>query len=157
MTRLPYQSSEVSVARSQDRIRTLFIRFGASHFSFSEEPAAGLFVINFVINGLPVSLPFSADNVFQAYLKEKPYTSRMKRSREAYEHSLREQAGRSVYRFAEDYLKAVFTAIEFGLLTFEEAFLGSFINQYNGQRLGAAIVPMLEKWVGGNLQLEGGK
>lgn len=157
MTNLPYQASDVSVARSQDRIRQLFIRFGASRFSFSEEPAEGKFIINFIIRDLPVSLPFSADNVFQAYIKEKPYTSRMKRTREAYEQNLREQAGRSVYRFAEDYLKAVFTAIEFGLMTFEEAFLGSFINPSNGQRLGEALVPQLDQWVGGRLQLKDGK
>ena len=155
MSRLPYVQSKVEVGRSQQRIMAMFRRFKVDSFSFHEKPGAGEFIIQFQYKGLPVSLPFSSGGVFQAYLRTEPWTHRKRKGRAQYEEEVREQAGRSIYRLAEDLLKAQFAAIEFGLISFEDAFLGSFFDPKSGRRLADVMVPRLKDYVGGMLALKG--
>lgn len=155
MTRLPYVLSTVEIGRSQQRIMAMFRRFKVDSFSFHEKPGSGEFIVQFQYKGLPVSLPFSSDGVFQAYLRTEPWNSRRKCSVAQYEEKLRDQANRSIYRLAEDWLKATFCAIEFGLIAFEDAFLGSFFDLQSGKRLADVMVPRLKDYVGGRLALKG--
>jgi len=155
MTRLPYVTSTVEVGRSQQRIMQMFRRFKVDSFSFHEKPGAGEFIIQFQYKGLPVSLPFSSEGVFKAYLAAEPWGPRRRCSFDQHSENLRDQANRSIYRLAEDWLKATFCAIEFGLISFEDAFLGSFYDQQSGKRLADVMVPKLQEYVGGRLALKG--
>ena len=155
MSRLPYVSSKVEVGRSQQRIMTMFRRFSVDSFSFHEKPCSGEFIIQFQYRGFPVSLPFSSEGVFQAYLRTEPWTHRKRKTKAQYEEEIREQSGRSIYRLAEDLLKAQFAAIEFGLISFEDAFLGSFFDMQSGKRLAEVMIPRLKDYVGGRLALKG--
>ena len=60
MARVPYQDSRVSVARSQERIRQLFIKYNVQKFRFTEDLESNAVVIEFQYQNLPVSLPFSS-------------------------------------------------------------------------------------------------
>ena len=155
MSRLPYAQSKVEVGRSQQRIMAMFRRFKVDSFSFHEKPGAGEFIIQFQYKGLPVSLPFSSDGVFEAYQRTEPWSPRRRCSVAQHEENLRDQANRSIYRLAEDWLKATFCSIEFGLLSFEDAFLGSFFDLKSGRRLADVMVPRLKDYVGGMLALKG--
>lgn len=155
MSRLPYVQSKVEVGRSQQRIMAMFRRFKVDSFSFHEKPGSGEFIIQFQYKGLPVSLPFSSEGVFKAYQETEPWTPRRRCSVAQHKENLLDQANRSIYRLAEDWLKATFCAIEFGLISFEDAFLGSFYDVQSGKRLSDVMVPKLKDYVGGRLALKG--
>lgn len=154
MGRVPYQDSHVSIARSQERIRQLFIKYEVQRFGFAEDMEKNAIVIEFQYKGLPVSLPFSSKKMFDAFICNKPWSYRMKRTREQYEKDLREQAKKSIFRFAEVWLKANFEAIEFGLVSFEEVFLAHFVDVKRHKRLIDCIGSRLADFTGGLLQIE---
>lgn len=129
--------------RSKAAIEALFKRYGVRAFSMPQVDV-GRFEVQFEHDGLRVRLPFSAQGLRDAMLEEQPWSSRRQSSRADYECRVGEQAEKAVWRHAAHYLKAVFEAIEYRILTFEQAFLHGFTDA-DGRTLGQVIIPQLRE------------
>ena len=146
MKRTSYDGTKVSVARSQDRIRTLLARFGASGFSVSEDFKTGDGQLTFVYKDMPVILSVSASRYAKVKMENEPWTSRRRCTEEEYEAKLTEEGAKGIWRAAETWIKAQLEGVEFGFITFEDAFLAHFGVPLPGggmMRLGDRIKPML--------------
>ena len=134
----------------------MLVRFGVSKLSFSEDLDDLQVAVNFVYNGCPVVLRVDYGNLAQTYLKDKPHTYQMRRtSTQYYEHMIG-VAYRASYSLLEDYLKGTLTMVELKAKSFEEAFIGSFVNR-DGHTLGEVMTPLLQDFVGGQLALTPGE
>ena len=112
----------------------------------SEDFKTGDIRISFEYQGRPVILPLSTSSYEEALRRETPYSNRTRRSRDKYDQDMREKAAKGIWRAAETWLKATLEAVEFGIVTFEEAFLASFGRELaDGTvlRLGDRVIPML--------------
>lgn len=75
----------------------------------------------------PPSVKASINGYAQAWLKEHPYTTRMRCTRADHESKAKEVGSVAVYSILRDWIKGQVTAIETGILSFEGAFLGQIM------------------------------
>lgn len=121
-----YSDTTVAAGQSKAEIDALFEKYNIhEHGLLTVGP--GRFEVHFRRDGIPVRLPFTVDGIFQAMLKSDPWTTRRRCTKEEHEEKILEQANKAVWRHAAHYLKAVFEAIEFGIITFEEAMLHAIV------------------------------
>lgn len=127
-----YRSTAVPVARSQESIRQLLIKFGARGVQFTEDFEKNQINIRFA--------KFHNDNLrtvsVTMLVPEPPIQKRRGGRNYRYvrgklvmnksEQERREQLKRATYRALHDWLKSQFVAVEFGLLSFEDIFLSHF-------------------------------
>ena len=131
MSYISYQSTKVSAGRSKERISQLFHKYSAERFSFEEDIQGERIIIKFIfvpLNGgrLPAIIPIDVKRYVDVLFKKNPHTPRMKKDILSHRAMLLEQSKKAVWRIAEHWLKATFEAIEFGIITFEDAFLSNF-------------------------------
>ena len=62
-----------------------------------------------------------------SWLREHPYSTRMRKSENQHEQEAVERASKAVYSILRDWIKGQVTAIECGILSFEGAFLGQIL------------------------------
>ena len=123
---LPYENA-TSGSRALDDTQKILTRFGCSRFGTMTDNAAGEILVQFTHRGRDVSIKASFKGYASAWLKEHPYSARMKKSRTDYERAAMVQAQISTYSILRDWIKGQVTAIEVGLLSFEGAFLGQIM------------------------------
>lgn len=131
-----YRQTEVPVARSQEAIRQMLMKFGARGVQFTEDFEDNIVRIKFAklhdehLRTVSVTMK----------VPEPPISRRMARTRRQWNRELnryvevktkgaderREQLKRATYRALHDWLKSQFVAVEFGLLSFEDIFLSHF-------------------------------
>ncbi len=149
-----YKTTQVPISRSQEQIRKLLRDFGARGSQFSENFDTGIINIRFAkeVSGMVRTVSVSM---------QVPEPPKMKRPRRSYvrhgrngmhsvgmstENARREQMTKATYRAFHDWLKSQFVAVEFGLRTFEDAFLSDFeitTNDGHVTTLGSIIKPQL--------------
>ena len=95
---------------------------------------AGVLLIQFDWKGVKVSFPASFKGYAAAYLKEKPYSNRMRCTQKQYEDKALEIGSVAVYSILRDWIKAQVVAVETGLVSFEEVFMAHVLLP-NGQRM----------------------
>lgn len=119
-------STSVSSETSRSEIARTVTRYGASQFAYME--AADRAVVAFVYQGrqvrLSLTLPDKRDNEFTAYQDR---YGNWKRRTETASAGLYEQAIRQRWRALALVVKANLEAVEAGIFTFEEAFLGALV------------------------------
>jgi len=147
MKDLPYASA-TSGDRALGEAQSILSRFGCTQFGIMHDTERGELRLQFVHQGRTVDFRASWKGYAAAWLKAKPYTHRMRGSRQAYEAKAIEQAKISVCSVLRDLVKAQVTAIEAGILSFEGAFLGQILLA-SGQSVSeyvqaAAIIPPAE-------------
>ena len=147
-----YSGSKVSVARSQERIRKMFMRYGVEAFQFSEAPLHGALQVSFQWRGLNIRLPFSVEALTVALLADEPWSSRRRSTRDEYEAKLRHTASQTIWRHVENWLKAQFDAIDTGIIGFAEAFMGGVVDN-QGRCLRDVVVPHLTEFAEGRAAL----
>lgn len=123
---LPYASS-TSGRSAMDDIRKTIQAFGCSKFAPMEDFAAGTVSIQFEYRGRMVQVTASAKGYAAAWLRENPYSSRMRKSRAEHEKAALEKGQIAVWSILRDWIKGQITAIETGVLSFEGAFLGQIL------------------------------
>ena len=123
---LPYQNS-TSGRSAMDEIRKTVQAFGCSKFAPMEDFAAGNVTIQFEYRGRLVQITANAKGYAAAWLRENPYTSRMRRTKAEHETRALEQGQIAVWSILRDWIKGQLTAVETGILTFEGAFLGQIL------------------------------
>ena len=142
MKRTAYRGTEVPVERSQSHIRELLYRYGADGIQFSESRKEGKIQMRFMyeVNGDPEKVVYFVR--IEAVVLEpggRSGTAAMERKQH--------QAGRAAWRAVYWALKSRMESINYGIETFEQAFLAHFeagIDEH-GRTLtvGERIIPRL--------------
>lgn len=123
---LPYENA-TSGSAALDEIGKILTRFGCSRFGTMTDNENGELLVQFSHRGKDVSVKASYRGYAAAWLKEHPYTARMKMTKVKHEQRALHQAKISVCSILRDWIKGQVTAIEVGILTFEGAFLGQIM------------------------------
>jgi hypothetical protein len=123
---LPYETA-TSGQRALDEVQKILQRFGCGSFGHMMDFDKGELLVQFQFRGTPVSIKASLNGYAAAWLKEHPYTYRMKRNKIEHEREAKRVAGVAVYSIVRDWIKGQITAIETGILSFEGAFLGQIL------------------------------
>jgi hypothetical protein len=123
---LPYENT-TSGKRAIDDMQKILIAFGCNKFGHMLDIAAGELLVQFEYRGRQISVKASANGYAQRWLKEHPYSSRMKSTRAQHEAKAKEIGAIAVYSILRDWIKGQITAIETGILSFEGAFLGQIM------------------------------
>ncbi len=123
---LPYSDSTSGRAAIND-IRKTIQAFGCSKFAPMEDFAEGKVTIQFEFHGTMVQVEASAKGYAAAWLRENPYSSRMRKTRAEHERFAIEKGQIAVWSILRDWIKGQLTAIETGILSFEAAFLGQIL------------------------------
>lgn len=133
------QGTGVSVDRSIAQIRQLVIRFGADKFALATGRRSA--TVAFSYKGRPVkfdlALPDQEDTRFQ--------TTPTGRPRRAADAPMRawEMACREKWRSLHLLLKALFVAIEDGLIDFDRAFMHDIVMP-DGRTVGQKLLPVVQ-------------
>lgn len=123
---LPYENA-TSGAGALDDIAKVLTRFGCARFGTMTDNEKGELIVQFTYRGRDVSVTASYRGYAAAWLKEHPYSTRMRCTQKQHEARAMEQAKVSVCSVLRDWIKGQVTAIEVGILTFEGAFLGQIM------------------------------
>lgn len=123
---LPYENATSGDRAVQD-MQKILRAFGCDKFGHMLDFAAGELLVQFEYRGRQVSVKASANGYAQRWLKEHPYSNRMKSSKAQHEAKAKEIGAIAVYSILRDWIKGQITAIETGILSFEGAFLGQIM------------------------------
>lgn len=123
---LPYENA-TSGERALGEIQKLLRGFGCNRFGAMTDDGAQEIMVQFEHHGRRVSVKASIRGYAAAWLKEHPYTTRMRCTRAEHERKATHIASVAVYSILRDWIKGQVTAIETGILTFEGAFLAQMV------------------------------
>lgn len=123
---LPYENTTSGEKATAD-MQKILQKFGCESFGQMMNWGTGELLIQFEYRGRPVSMKASVNGYAQAWLKEHPYTSRMRVTKAEYEKKAKQVASIAVYSILRDWIKGQIMAIETGVLSFEGAFLGNLL------------------------------
>jgi len=121
---LPYQNTSTG-QNAIKQIQSILRSFGCDKFGTGEDFTTGDLYVQFERHGRQVILKANAKGYAVAWLKEHPWSHRMRRSRVQHEQEALRIAGVAVYSILRDWIKGQVTAIECGILSFEAAFLAN--------------------------------
>ena len=146
MSMKAYQQSSTPVAKSQD-IRRILAKYGADGVQFSEDWKEMLLLIRFLY-----TIGKSQHSVlFRVPIPRAEARSEGGRPRSSTAvQKLQEQYERGIWRAVFWAIKSRMEAVEFGIETFEEAFLSHFEIPESGKQIGEVLIPRLTT---GNLRL----
>ena len=152
MNKKAYQTTSTPVAKSQEEIRRILSRYGADGVQFSEDWKNKTLSIRFLfsITGIQYSV------LFKIPIPEADTSSPTGRRRKSNQvEQLQEQLERGIWRAAFWAIKSRMEAVDFGIETFQEAFLSHFEVPGTDKQIGDILIPRLST---GNLKLlEGNK
>jgi hypothetical protein len=133
LSSLPY-STATSGDKAMAEIQRILQRFGCNKFGTMTDWDAGVLMVQFEWHGAQVSFPANFKGYATAWLKENPWTSRKSISQKEWEAKALEIGSIAVYSILRDWIKAQVTAVETGLISFEEVFM-AHIMLPNGKRM----------------------
>lgn len=135
--------TKVPVSKSQEDIRNLLARFGASKVSFEEDLIKGTQVLRFEYSlkegvFVPVNFKIEIKGIFEWLVEN---------GRSSWNQDYRfKQAKKVAWRHIFDWVKANINLVEFGLIPFENMFLSYFshvLPDGSYQSLGEFLLPKL--------------
>lgn len=123
---LPYEtatSGDKAIGEMQKILRS----FGCQKFGYMIDDGEGSLLVQFEYRGRQVSVKASMSGYAAAWLKEHPYSNRMKKTAKQHDTEAMQVANIAVFSILRDWIKGQITAIETGVLSFEGAFLGQLL------------------------------
>ncbi len=123
---LPYENTTAGASAIAD-ISKILTRFGCQRFGTMTDVENGELIVQFSWRDRQVTAKASYRGYAAAWLKEHPYSSRMRVSKADHERKALKQAEVSVCSILRDWIKGQIMAVETGVLTFEGAFLGQIM------------------------------
>lgn len=126
---LPYQ--HVRTGNALQDIQKLLNGFGCTKFMTGTDTADGSVFIGFEHRKRAVRLTASAKGYAAAWLRENPWSRRMRCSQAQHQAEALRRGEAAVYSVLRDWVKAQVTAVETGVLSFEGAFLGHMLLEGN--------------------------
>lgn len=147
MSALPYENTTSGEKAIKD-MQKILQQFGCNRFGQMMDWERGTLLVQFEYRGKQISVTASAKGYAAAWLKNKPYTNRMRCSKVEHERKALEIGSTAVYSILRDWIKGQIAAVETGVLSFEGAFLGQIMLP-NGKTVlehteAAGILPQLE-------------
>jgi hypothetical protein len=134
---MAYETTTVSVEKSQGEIRRLLSDHGATRFAFGEETdAAGVrwAAVSFTFAGYAVRLRVPHKPINEARARTKAAAART-RTYEDIAAPMYEQEAKRIWRVMAWNLKARLVAVDEGVETFEEAFLAHLLDERTGRTI----------------------
>lgn len=123
---LPYENA-TSGDKAISEIQKLLSRFGCQSFGHMTDYENQELLVQFKWRGKEVSVKASIKGYAVAWLKEHPYSNRMRTTKTEHETRAREQAAISVFSILRDWIKGQITAVETGIVSFEAAFFSQLV------------------------------
>ena len=120
--KLPYENA-TSGERAMTEIQKILRKFGCSKFATGTDFETGELFVQFNHKGHMINLKVNAKNYAAAWLKENPYTSRKRCTKQEHESKALDIGNLAIYSLLRDWIKGQVTMIEIGCLSFEAAFL----------------------------------
>jgi len=122
MVSVPYENA-VSGASARDEITRILRRFGCSSIGFMDDFDKHEVLLAFEHRGNRVQMRASAKGWAALYLKEHPYSSRMRKTRQQHEAWALNQGMTAISSVLRDWVKGQITAVECGIMTFGAVFM----------------------------------
>lgn len=119
---VPYENA-TSGAKARDEVTALLRRFGCESVGFMDLFDEHAVLLGFKHRGRPIQLKASAKGWAALYLKVHPYNSRMRGNRHDHEQRALKQGLIAVNSILRDWVKGQVTAVECGMMSFEEVFM----------------------------------
>ncbi|MBO0719047.1 MAG: hypothetical protein J2P55_17190 [Rhizobiales bacterium] len=119
---LPYAYAR-SGRDARDEIIRVLTKLGCTEVGFLDNFEDHTVTLHFKHRSHTVCLRVDAQGWVKLFLRTNPHTSRNKMSREEYEQRIIEQGQISVNSILRDWVKGQVTAIECGIVSFEDVFL----------------------------------
>lgn len=123
---LPYENTTAG-NKALAELQSMLRLFGCNKFGSMQDDLEGVLIVQFEYRGQMVSVKASINGYAQAWLKEHPYSSRMRKTKVEHERAAKDVASIAVYSIIRDWTKGQIMAIETGVLSFEGAFLGQIL------------------------------
>ncbi len=123
---LPYENA-TSGEKAMAEIQKILQRFGCQSFGSMMDFEKKVLLVQFKYRDIPISVEASTQGYAAAWLKEHPWSNRIRINRQAHEKKALSIAGVAVYSILRDWIKGQVMAIEAGILSFEGAFLGQVL------------------------------
>ena len=123
---LPYEKATSGQSAMKEAQRILQ-GFGASSFGYMENFGDGTLTVQFEYRTRQIQIKANAKGYAMAWLKQNPYTNRMKVSADQHKDRAYKKGQTAVYSILRDWIKGQITAVEVGILSFEGAFLGQIL------------------------------
>src|SRR5262249_38078838 len=119
---VPYESAQ-SGTSARDEITKVLRRFGCESIGFMDNFSEHEVLLAFTHRGRQVQLRASAKGWAQMYLRENPWTSRRRGTRQEHEQAALRQGHVAANSILRDWIKGQVTAVECGILSFDAVFL----------------------------------
>lgn len=119
---LPYTYAKTGKA-ARNEITKMLAAFGCTQVGFMDDFDRDEVILQFEHRGNRIAMRLSARGWARIHLSKFPWTTRMKVGREAYEEGALAQGQIAVNSMLRDWIKGQLTAIECGMMEFDEAFL----------------------------------
>jgi hypothetical protein len=123
---LPYENATSGKAAIDDMQKILRV-FGAKAFGTLEDFEAGEVMVHFQIGERRVTVRASFAGYAAAWIREHPYSSRIRVSEAAHRQRAHKQGEIAVWSILRDWIKGQVTAIQVGMLSVDGAFLGQIL------------------------------
>lgn len=123
---LPYENTTAGNKALAD-LQSMLRQFGCNKFGSMQDDQEGTLLVQFEYRSQMVSVKASINGYAQAWLKEHPYSQRMRKTKVEHERAAKDVASVAVYSIIRDWVKGQIMAIETGVLSFEAAFLGQIL------------------------------
>ncbi len=123
---LPYENTTAG-NKALAELQSMLRQFGCNKFGSMQDDSEGVLIVQFEYRGQMVSVKASINGYAQAWLKEHPYSNRMRKTKVEHERAAKEVASIAVYSIIRDWTKGQIMAIETGVLSCEGAFLGPIL------------------------------
>jgi hypothetical protein len=121
MKSIPYTNATTGV-KARDEVTKVLRGFGCESVGFMDDFDNHEVLLAFVHRGRQHQLRVSAKGWAQMFLKQHPWTYRMRTSRHDHEQKALKQGHVAVNSIVRDWIKGQVTAIESGILSFEAVF-----------------------------------
>jgi hypothetical protein len=118
----PYASA-TSNMRAREETRKLLLHFGCQSVGFMDDASRGDVLLAFEHRGQNIQIRVSAKGWAAMWLRKNPYGIRHRCTRHEWEQKALHQGLIAVHSMIRDWIKGQITAIETGMLAFEEAFM----------------------------------
>lgn len=130
---LPYEDATAG-DKALIELQRILAKFGCQSFGTMTDAEKGVTIVQFKWRNQVVALHASWKGYAQAWLKEHPFNSWVKGSRQEYEQKALAKGQTAVCSVLRDWVKGQITAVECGVMSFEAAFMPHMLLP-SGERL----------------------
>lgn len=123
---LPYENA-TSGDKAIGDMQKILRGFGCQKFGYMIDDGDGTLLVQFEYRSRQVSVKASMSGYAAAWLKEHPFSNRMRKTAKQHEAEAMHVASIAVFSILRDWIKGQIMAVETGILSFDGAFLGQIM------------------------------